>query len=74
MSAIFYFQPSLLNRLFNSTYLHVCASYCHVSENIVKMHMRSRRDIVQLGNVSRGFDRHADGQKVIVVNLGYFIA
>ena len=34
---------------------------CHVSENIVKMRMRSRRDIVQLGNVSRGFGRHADG-------------
>ena len=45
-----------------------------MSENIVKMHMRSRRDIVQLGNVSRGFGRHADGQKVIVVNLGYFSA
>ena len=71
MSAICYFQPSL-NRLFNSTYLHVCAWYCHVSENIVKMRMRSRRDIVQLGNVSRGFGRHADGWKVIVVNLGYF--
>ena len=61
MSAIFYFQPSL-NRLFNTTYLQFyCASYCHVSENIVKMRMRSRRDIVQLDNVSRGFGRHADG-------------
>ena len=36
--------------------------------------MRSRRDIVQLGNVSMGFGRHADRQKVIVVNLGYFSA
>ena len=36
--------------------------------------MRSRRDIVQLGNVSRRFGRHADGYKVIVVNLGYFSA
>ena len=34
---------------------------CHVSENIVKMRMRSRRDIAQLGYVSRGFGRHADG-------------
>ena len=33
--------------------------------------MLVRRDIVQLGNVSRGFDRHADGWKVIVVNLFY---
>ena len=69
----FTFQPSL-NRLFNSTYLHVCAWYCHVSENIVKMRMRSRRDIVQLGNVSRWFVCHADGKKVMVVNLGYFSA
>ena len=59
MSAIFYVQP-FLNRLFNSTYLHVCAWYCHVSENIVRMRKRSRRDIVQLGNVSKGFGRHAD--------------
>ena len=29
---------------------------------------------MQLGNVSRGFGGHADGQKVIVVNLGYFSA
>ena len=71
ISAIFYFQPSL-HRLFNYTYLHVCPLYCHVSENIVKMRMRSRRDIVQLGNASREFGRHADGWKVIVVNLGYF--
>ena len=34
----FYFEPSL-NRLFNSTYLHVCVWYCRVSENIVKMRM-----------------------------------
>ena len=73
MSAIFFFQPSL-NRLFNYTYLHVCARYCHVSENIVKMTMRLRKDIVQLGNVSRGFGRHADEWKVIVINLGYFSA
>ena len=45
-----------------------------MSENIVKMRKRSRRDIVQLGNVSRGLGRHADGEKVIVVNLGYFSA
>ena len=43
-----------------------------MSENIVKMRMRSRRDIVQLGNVGRGFGRHADEQKVKVVNLRYF--
>ena len=42
-----------------------------MSENIVKMRMRSRRGIVQLGNVSREFGRHADRYKVIVVNLGY---
>ena len=30
--------------------------------------------MVQLGDVSREFGRHADGQKVIVVNLGYFSA
>ena len=53
MSAIFCFQPSV-NRLFNSTCLHVCALYCHVNENIVKMRMPSRRDIVQLGNVVGG--------------------
>ena len=45
-----------------------------MSENIAKMHKRSRRDLVQLGNVSRGFGRHANGQKVIVVNLGNFSA
>ena len=33
-----------------------------------------QEEVVQLGNVSRGFGRHADGQKVIVVNLGYFSA
>ena len=33
---------------------------CDVSENIVKMHMRSRRDIVQLGNVNRRSGCHAD--------------
>ena len=38
------------------------------------MRMRSGRDIVQLGNVSREFGRHADGEKVIVVDLGYFSA
>ena len=27
--------------------------------------------VVKLGDVSSGFDRHAVGQKVIVVNLGY---
>ena len=45
-----------------------------MSENIVKMRKQSRRDIAQLGNVSRGFGRHADGYKIIVVNLGYFSA
>ena len=33
-----------------------------------------QEEVVQLGDVSRGFDRHSDGQKVIVVNLGYFSA
>ena len=42
-----------------------------MSENIVKKSMRSRRDIVQLGNVSRRFGRHSDGWKVIVANLFY---
>ena len=32
MAANFYFQP-ILNRLFNSIYLNVCARYCHMSEN-----------------------------------------
>ena len=47
-----------------------------MSKNIVKMRMRSRRGsaVRQCENVSRGFGRHADGQKVIVVNLGYFSA
>ena len=31
-----------------------------------------QEEVGQLGDVSRGFDRHPDGQKVIVVNLGYF--
>ena len=30
-----------------------------MSENIVKMRMR-QAEVVQLGNVSRGFGRHAD--------------
>ena len=33
-----------------------------------------QEEMVQLGNVSRKFGRHAGGQKVIVVNLGYFSA
>ena len=33
-----------------------------------------QEDVMQLGNVSSGFGHHADGQKVIVVNLGYFSA
>ena len=32
-----------------------------------------QEEVVQLGEVSRGFGRHADGQKVIAVNRGYFI-
>ena len=31
-----------------------------------------QEEAVQLGDVSRGFGRHANRQKVIVVNLGYF--
>ena len=31
-----------------------------------------QEQVVQSGNVSRGFHCHADRQKVIVVNLGYF--
>ena len=31
-------------------------------------------EVVQFGDASRGFGRRADGQKVIVVNLGYFSA
>ena len=33
-----------------------------------------QEEVVQLGDVIRGFGRHADGQKVIAVNLGYFSA
>ena len=33
-----------------------------------------QEEVVQLGDVSRGFSRHADRWKVIVVNLGYFSA
>ena len=33
-----------------------------------------REEAVQLGDVSRGFGRHCDGQKVMVVNLSYFSA
>ena len=29
----------------------------------------SQEELVQLGDVSKGFCRHADGQKIIVVNL-----
>ena len=32
----------------------------------------SQEEIVQLGDVIRGFSSHIDGYKVIVVNLGYF--
>ena len=30
-----------------------------------------KEEVVKLDDVSRGFDRHGDGQKVIIVNLGY---
>ena len=33
-----------------------------------------QEEVVQFGDVSRGFGRHTDGQKVIVVNLGNFSA
>ena len=33
-----------------------------------------QEELVQLGDVSIGFGRHADGQKVLVVNLEYFNA
>ena len=33
-----------------------------------------QEEVVQLVNVGKGFGRHADRQKVIVVNLGYFSA
>ena len=33
-----------------------------------------QENVVQLGDMSRGFGRHADGQKVIVVNLRYISA
>ena len=71
MSAIFTFNLLLIGCLTLLTFMFV-PDVCYVSENIVKMRMRSRRDIVHLGNVSRQFCRHADGKKVIVVNLGYF--
>ena len=43
----------------------------------VKISLRcacGQEEVVQLGDVSRGFGRHADWQKVIVLNLGYFSA
>ena len=33
-----------------------------------------QEEVVQLGDISKGFGHHADGQKVIVVNLGYYSA
>ena len=33
-----------------------------------------QEEVVQLGDVTRGFGRYADWEKVIVVNLGYFSA
>ena len=33
-----------------------------------------QEEVVQLGDVSREFGRHVDGQKVLAVNLGYFSA
>ena len=36
--------------------------------------VKNAHAVKKLGNASRGFGRHADGQKVIVVNLGYFSA
>ena len=33
-----------------------------------------REEAVNLGDASRGFDCHCDGQKVMVVNLSYFSA
>ena len=33
-----------------------------------------QEEVVQLGDVDRGFGRHTDGQKVIVVYLGCFSA
>ena len=56
----FTFNLLLIGCLTLLTFMFV-PDICYVSENIVKMRMRSRRDIVQLGNVSRGFCRHADG-------------
>ena len=55
----FTFNLLLIGCLTLLTFMFVPDIY-HVSENIVKMHMRSRRDIVQLGNVSSGSGCHAD--------------
>ena len=33
-----------------------------------------QEEVVQLGDVSKGFGRQADGEKVIIINLGYFSA
>ena len=33
----------------------------------------SQEEVVQLGHVSRGFGCHADGYKVIIVNLSYLV-
>ena len=33
-----------------------------------------QEEVVQLGDVSRGFGRHADEQKVIAVYIRYFIS
>ena len=55
----FTFNLLLIGCLTRLTFMSV-PDICHLSENIVKMHMQSRRNIVQLGNVSRGFGCHAD--------------
>ena len=60
-------------------YLHVCARYfsCYYHVSEVKILLKcacGREEAVKLGDVSRGFGRHCDGQKVMVVNLSYFSA
>ena len=60
-------------------YLHIrvryFSCYCHVSEvKILLKCICDQEDLLLLGDVSRGFARHADGQIVLVVNVEYFSA
>ena len=53
-------------RILRLTYLHDWAQYLGLKC------ASGQEEVVPLGHVSRGFGRQNDGEKVIVVNLGYF--